>query len=168
MDKNKKLYRSEKNKIIGGVAAGLAEYFEIDPVVVRVFLVVLTLASGVFPMVFAYLIVMVIIPKEGEGENAEMKEKVKEAGEEIKEAAQEIVGQFKEEKNQQEKEKKNKCCQFSSPRHWIGLVFVLVAASMIWNIFSPFYFHIGGKFLLPSIILVFGFFLMFTRSRHER
>jgi hypothetical protein len=35
---NKKLNRSVKDKVIGGVAGGLAEYFEIDPVIVRVLL----------------------------------------------------------------------------------------------------------------------------------
>jgi phage shock protein C len=37
---NKKLNRSVKDKVIGGVAGGLAEYFEIDPVIVRVLFVV--------------------------------------------------------------------------------------------------------------------------------
>lgn len=164
MDKNKKLYRLEKNKIIGGVAVGLAEYFEIDPVVVRVFLVLLALASGVFPIVFAYLVVMVIIPREGKDENEDIKEKVKEAGEEIKEAAQEMVGQVKD----RAKDIKNERRRFSSLKHWIGLVFVLIGASMIWNVFSPFYFRIGGRFLLPAVILVFGFFLMFSRREHGR
>jgi phage shock protein C len=32
---NKKIYRSEQNKIIFGVGGGLAEYFEIDPLLIR-------------------------------------------------------------------------------------------------------------------------------------
>ena len=36
----KRLYRSSRNKMIGGVAAGLAEYFDIDPVIFRILFVV--------------------------------------------------------------------------------------------------------------------------------
>jgi phage shock protein C len=59
---NKKLYRSRKDKIIGGVCGGLAKYFEIDPVLIRILFVLLTLfhLSGVF----IYLILLILIPQE--------------------------------------------------------------------------------------------------------
>jgi len=41
----KRLYRSEKDKVLGGVCAGIADYFEIDLVIVRVLWVILTLFS---------------------------------------------------------------------------------------------------------------------------
>ena len=42
----RRLYRSSDDRIISGVAGGVAEYFDIDPVIVRIALVVLTLAGG--------------------------------------------------------------------------------------------------------------------------
>jgi len=53
----KKLKRSSSNKVIGGVCAGIAEYFDIDPVLVRI----LFFASGIG--ILPYIIMMIIIPK---------------------------------------------------------------------------------------------------------
>uniref|UniRef100_UPI0039789049 PspC domain-containing protein n=1 Tax=Salmonella sp. SAL4431 TaxID=3159886 RepID=UPI0039789049 len=42
----KRLYRSRKNRMIAGICGGLAEYFNIDPVIVRVIAVLLLLPGG--------------------------------------------------------------------------------------------------------------------------
>jgi phage shock protein C len=55
-----RLYRSSQNKIIGGVCGGLAEYFQIDPIFVRIFLI-LWLIVGEWG-VFVYLLLWLIIP----------------------------------------------------------------------------------------------------------
>ena len=57
----RKLYRSSANKVLFGVAGGLGEYFNIDPVLVRVIFVVLCLTTG-FPLIL-YPILAVIMPK---------------------------------------------------------------------------------------------------------
>lgn len=59
----KRLYRSITNKIIGGVCGGLGEYFDVDPVLVRVITVLLFLATGFG--ILAYIIAWIIIPKRG-------------------------------------------------------------------------------------------------------
>ena len=51
----KKLTRSRQNKILGGVAGGIAEYFEIDPVIIRVLFIVATLGWGVSFLVYFIL-----------------------------------------------------------------------------------------------------------------
>lgn len=56
----KRLYRSNKDKVLGGVCGGIAEYFSIDPVIVRLLLVVFALAYGTG--ILAYLIAWIIIP----------------------------------------------------------------------------------------------------------
>ncbi len=58
--KIKRLYRSEKDKIIGGVCGGFAEYFNIDPVIVRVIAVASAFVSG-FGLL-AYLIFWIVMP----------------------------------------------------------------------------------------------------------
>ena len=60
----KKLYRSTTNKIFGGVCGGLGEYFEIDPVLVRVLTVIVALATG-FGLL-AYIVAWIIIPRDEE------------------------------------------------------------------------------------------------------
>ncbi len=58
----KKLYRSKDNKIIAGVLGGIAEYLEIDPVVVRIVFVLLTCITGFFPGLVFYFIALFIVP----------------------------------------------------------------------------------------------------------
>jgi len=60
--KIKRLYRSRKDRMLGGVCAGIAEYFEIDPMIVRLLWIVLTLLS-LGAGIIAYLIACVIIPE---------------------------------------------------------------------------------------------------------
>jgi phage shock protein C len=59
----KKLYRSEDNKIVAGIMGGLGEYFDIDPVLFRVLYLAFSIFTGVFPGVFAYILMMLIVPK---------------------------------------------------------------------------------------------------------
>ena len=55
----KKLYRSRTNKIIAGVAGGFAEYFDIDPVIMRLVFFALFF-SGAF--VLAYIAAWIFVP----------------------------------------------------------------------------------------------------------
>jgi phage shock protein C len=64
MSKNmKKLYRSNENKIFFGIVGGLGEYFEVDPVALRVLAVLICVLTGVFPILIVYIVVYFIIPK---------------------------------------------------------------------------------------------------------
>jgi phage shock protein C len=57
----KKLYRSTTDKMLGGVAGGLAEYFDIDSTLVRVlFIVVVFLGGG---GIIAYIILWIVVPQ---------------------------------------------------------------------------------------------------------
>lgn len=56
----KHLYKSCKNKMLAGVCGGLAEYFDVDPVLVRIIFIVFTIFGGF--AVLAYIIGAIIIP----------------------------------------------------------------------------------------------------------
>ena len=58
----KRLYKSNKDKKIDGVCAGIAEYFNVDPTLVRLGAVVLTCIGG--GGILAYIICAVIIPRD--------------------------------------------------------------------------------------------------------
>ena len=60
-DKMKRLYRSP-NRIVAGVCGGIAEYFELDPTLIRVVYVTLSLFSVAFPGLLLYIILMILIP----------------------------------------------------------------------------------------------------------
>lgn len=59
----KRLYRSETNKIIGGVLGGIGEYFDIDPVIVRLLYIIGVLLTAIIPGVIVYILALFIIPK---------------------------------------------------------------------------------------------------------
>jgi phage shock protein PspC (stress-responsive transcriptional regulator) len=58
----KRLYRSTDDKVIGGVCAGLADYFNLDASLVRVIAVILLLVPP-FPALLAYIIMWIVLPK---------------------------------------------------------------------------------------------------------
>ena len=60
----KKLYRSRDGKLICGVCAGIAEYFNIDPTVVRVAFALFACMGG--SGILAYIIAAIVIPRRPE------------------------------------------------------------------------------------------------------
>ena len=59
----KRLYRSTKNVMVSGVCGGIAEFFGIDPSIIRILWVLLTLAS-VGMGIIAYIACAIILPKD--------------------------------------------------------------------------------------------------------
>ena len=59
----KRLYKSSTNKVLAGICGGIGEYFNVDPVPIRLFWLLVVIFSGVVPGVVAYFFAMFIIPK---------------------------------------------------------------------------------------------------------
>ncbi|HYF28981.1 MAG TPA: PspC domain-containing protein [Candidatus Paceibacterota bacterium] len=60
----KKLYRSREHRVLMGLCGGVAAYFAVDPNLVRLIYMVLTVITGVFPGIIAYLLGIFIVPLE--------------------------------------------------------------------------------------------------------
>lgn len=58
----RRLYRSRSNRVIAGVCGGLGEYFDIDPVIIRLAWIVLTILGG--SGILIYILAWLIIPRE--------------------------------------------------------------------------------------------------------
>ena len=58
----RRLTRSSRHKMIAGVCGGIAEYFDLDPTVVRVAFVLVSIVSVAFPGILAYIILMFVMP----------------------------------------------------------------------------------------------------------
>lgn len=63
MQEPKRIYRSNTNKIFGGVFGGVGEYFDIDPTILRVIFVFVLVFTGFVPGIVAYIIAMFVMPK---------------------------------------------------------------------------------------------------------
>ena len=61
----KKLYRNKEDGVIGGVATGIADYFGIDPILVRIAFVALALANGAGILV--YILLWLFVPAQDTG-----------------------------------------------------------------------------------------------------
>lgn len=63
---NKRLYRSESNKMMSGVIGGVAEYFNLDATILRLVFVIALPFTAFFPLLFIYIAASIIMPIEGE------------------------------------------------------------------------------------------------------
>lgn len=62
-DPGSRLFRSRDEKIIGGVCGGLAQYLNVDPAIVRIIWVVVSLSTGVLFGIIIYLVWMIVVPE---------------------------------------------------------------------------------------------------------
>ncbi len=88
----KRLQRSRRDRMIAGVCGGLGEYFNVDPVVVRVIVVLLALAEG-FGVVL-YLVLWVVMPQQGhagEPPGDVMRENIEGIGEDLRRVGDEVL-----------------------------------------------------------------------------
>lgn len=133
----KRLYRSKKERVLLGVCGGIAEYFSVDPTIVRLIFILLIFVSGPF-LPLLYLIAALIIPEAPNGE--ESFEKKTEEGP-IEKLRDEIVTQHKS----------------SRGEFWgwflLGLGILLLSSNLGW-FFIPF------KIVVPLFILALGIILL--------
>ncbi len=61
---NKKLYRSTQSRMLGGVCGGIAEYFNVDPTIIRVVYVLLSIFTACFPGLLVYILCLIIVPND--------------------------------------------------------------------------------------------------------
>lgn len=136
----KKLYRSNTDKIIFGVCGGLGEYLEIDPLIIRIIFIALTLAGG--SGILIYLVLAILIPQKEESNKNTGKQTLKE---ETRVRAQGLAAEIKDGKT------------MASFRDIFGLI--VVAAGIIILLKELFRFDI---FSWINWGLIFALFLIFV------
>ena len=138
----KKIYRSETNRILAGVAGGLGEYFQIDPTLIRLIFVLLTVFGG--GGVLVYIILWVLIPSEkNAGKDSE--ETIKNNAEELKTKAQDFAQGFK-----------GMSCKHHSG-NWFGYIIIALGLLFLFDNLGFLKFHL----FWPILLIVFGLFLLF-------
>ena len=134
METTKRLFRSKENKIVAGVCGGISEHFQVDPVWIRLAMILLTLVNGIG--VVLYILAWILIP-----ENPKQK-KTK------KTVAEEAVESIKTGKHVK-KEKKG--------HFLLGLIILIVGLGLLLqNLFSWFSFN----YVWPITIIVLGLYLI--------
>jgi phage shock protein C len=138
MSKKKKLYLSREKRILFGVCAGLAEYFEVDVLIVR--LIFLALVFGGGSGLLIYIIMALLIPyKESEGQSG--------------------LGGSYFSRNFEAK-------SFTSPKgDWrfiVGLILVLIGFTALFTGLRPF--SILLKVFWPSLLMLIGLMIIFKKN----
>jgi phage shock protein C len=64
MNADRVLRRSRHNRMIAGVVGGLAEYFGLDPTLLRIIYVLVSIFSAAFPGILVYIILWILVPEE--------------------------------------------------------------------------------------------------------
>lgn len=60
---SKRLYRSKTDSMLAGICGGIAEYFQLDPTLVRIGYILVSALSAAFPGILVYLILWIVIPQ---------------------------------------------------------------------------------------------------------
>lgn len=151
---NKQLYRSESNRMIGGVAGGLGEYFDIDPTLFRLAFVLLTLSGG--SGVLLYIVLWIIIPTQSSGQQAATHDAMKDNAKEVEAKAKHFVKEAEE------------VAKGSDSRVWFGAILVTIGA---WLLLANFGFVSGwffGRLLWPCLLIGLGVIMLNRSNRHGK
>jgi phage shock protein C len=146
----RKLYRSRTDSVIGGVCGGLAEYFNIDPVIVRVVAVLLLFSGAGF---IAYLILWLVVPLQGT-DAAQPRDTIQANANEIKETAEGIGQEVREVFSTEERDPETAARIRSRRRTWLGIGLVAVGGVILLSNLDLFsWFRWGVIWPVPVIIV---------------
>ncbi|TEB16368.1 DNA-binding transcriptional activator PspC [Pelotomaculum sp. FP] len=145
-----RLYRSRKNKMIAGVAAGMAEYFEVDVTLVRLLWVLSVMLGG--SGILVYIIAAVVIPVENDRPDIPVEGAREAQGEPT--AGYQSPGEKKGLRVDSEKRRRN-----------AGLLLIGLGIIFLVGQTVPHYFL---RFSWPLLIIALGIYILLHGSGKER
>ncbi len=157
----KRLYRSQSDRMIWGVCGGLANYFTIDPTIVRIIFVLLLFANGAG--ILAYIILAIVVPLEG-SKAKEPKETIQENVVEIKETATELGKEIRATFTGEE----TKSTTSPETRHrrqlFFGITLLVVGVLFLMGSFNLFSW-LQWRFIWPVVIIAISLIVILGARR---
>lgn len=155
---DKRLYRSRTDRMIWGVCGGLAHYFNLDPVIVRL-IFVLTIFFGGFGII-AYIILAIVVPLES-SQAAEPREAIKENVQEMKQTAESLGKEIQSTFAGSERKETD-----SRNRSMTILGLVILAIGVIFLLSSIFWwFHFSWTIIWPVVLIIVGLLIILARRK---
>mgnify|MGYP000997861091 FL=1 len=149
-----KLYRSQTDRMLGGVCGGLAKYLNVDLTIVRLFFVVLTFLGGFGPLI--YFIMWIVVPLEGYSYTDTHPERFD--GEDIKERA----GMVRDDFISAVKQPNQNTARF------IGIALILAGGFfLVRQLDLPWLNWLDSGVIWASLILLAGISLLMKATRKE-
>jgi len=150
----KKLYRSKKDCVIGGVCGGIAEYFDIDSTLVRLLAIAIFFLGG--SGIIAYIIGWIIIPQNPNGNTEDNSENKGEIKGKIKKgtdkANKKVEENLSEERSKGNSERNRNII--------LGVIFIIAGLVFMGSTFFPWITWIAWGTFWPVIIIVIGLVIM--------
>jgi phage shock protein C len=173
----RKLFRSRKNRMFLGVCGGLGEYYRIDPIMIRVIAVLITVVSSFLPGIIAYFILALIIPLEGSRAGS-TQEAFKENLADLQDSSKHLGDQFKKGKSSEyaanpvHSPPVEAGLSFPPPTRSNRSLYIIAVALVAVGIFFIILNSFGWlwQYLCPLTLVIAGIIiisLVFTRKKSE-
>ena len=151
-----RLYRSRKNCMIAGVCGGLGDYLGLEPVLIRVFFLLLALTSGIGALI--YLLFWFIVPWEDNPRDASL-------GEVTRSGAEEIAGHARSMGEDLRRVVKNPNPQAGL---WLGIGLILLGGYyLLENLHIPWLRWLDSSVIWPVVVIFAGLVLILRRWRGD-
>ena len=161
MNMERRLYRSRTDRMIFGVCGGLADYFDVDPTLVRIAFVVLAFLHGIG--VLAYIIMAIVVPQEGTAATRSsdvVKENLEDMGRSASEFGEDLrsrFGQPEYEQQEYRRRRERRRYMFGIILILIGILFLTTNLGLLW--------WINFNLIWPLILVVIGLLLLLRNWR---
>lgn len=139
-----RLYRSETNRVIGGVAGGIGEYAGVDPTIIRLIFALLGIFGG--SGLLLYLVLWVVLPTQSSVNNTS--DPIRENMDEIKGRTKNLVASMKIENG-------------NTNRHLGSIILIFLGLILILKNFGFYNIDLGK--LWPVFLILFGVLLLRRR-----
>lgn len=159
----RRLYRSETDRMLSGVCGGLAEYFDIDPVLVRLVFALFVFAGGAG--ILAYLVLAIIVPvrsKVGLPPKEVAHEGIQEMAQEARAWGEEVRSAFSSPKTGPGTPGEAASPRRGTGRQLAGAILILMGIVFLASNIFPWF---GWDRFWPLIIVLIGVWLLVQRVR---
>ncbi len=155
-----KLTKSTTDRVIDGVCGGIAEYFSVDPVIIRLIFVALVFINGLG--ILLYIILAIIMPKAEKADQLPkdtIHENVQEMGERLKDAGEKLGSTLSQESKQ------------GAYARWLGLFLILLGVYFLLNNFNMLrwfnnlFWWFNMDVFWPLVLIFIGLWLIIARLR---
>ena len=152
--KQKRLYRSQTDRVLFGVCGGLGKYFGIDPVIFRILFVIFLFIDGVG--LIAYLIMILIIPNErGVGKDDKEKGEVDEFAEKIEKSAEELAN----------KVETGEFIPSGKSANYLGIFIIFIGLLFLARETFPLQWLFHSDVILPFAIILLGLYIVLKSKK---
>ena len=159
-----RLTKSRDDRVIDGVCGGLAEYFGIDTVIVRLAFVVFTLINGFG--ILLYIIFMVIMPKPEDDEHTPISKTIEQnvqgMAEQVKDIVEDVTKDI-DKKTPDTTAGQQKIRQSHQRSKWFGAILILLGIVFLFDELNLFWWF-DEKFFWPLILILIGLWMLIKRG----